>query len=401
MQSGTDDNLPDEIRQRFSASLLARQRRFRRQRPLTAIVPLTRIEGWRAGFQGQAFTKSMIADWLPGFRPLAIRNELPATVGTMALPLRTTVPPLDLHVLTALLADQAQPALTDRRHVPPARMIAQLGQGSSARLNTGRGKALSYATDKVMQRVLPHPPNPVAGDPVVPRSGRSVAPVHQQPPALEKSAVAASSDIATPPSFMALDPALRPDPRLHTFLERVLHFPIPPVNIVTGQTADRVARRFDADAVTFGHNILFREGRYKPQHAQGIALLGHEMTHAALATTLPHLSGRPAAAAAEERLAQQNERTVLRYLTPASQERKQSSIVKPTPVLGQATTHRHAPMAATTPQTASVGRNIGINETGMSAAKSGQPALSEQQMKRRKEDFQYFIQWVQTEGERG
>ena len=71
------------------------------------------------------------------------------------------------------------------------------------------------------------------------------------------------------------------DARLKHFLAGFLNIRIPAVKIYTNQAADRVTRSYGADALTYQEKILFRAGKYKPRETAGIALLGHELTHAA------------------------------------------------------------------------------------------------------------------------
>ena len=71
------------------------------------------------------------------------------------------------------------------------------------------------------------------------------------------------------------------DPYVQGWLSRLLDLRIPAVRIHTGQAADATARRFNADAVSFGPDIMFRAGRFAPDSASGLGLLGHELTHVA------------------------------------------------------------------------------------------------------------------------
>lgn len=89
------------------------------------------------------------------------------------------------------------------------------------------------------------------------------SPVGELPPAIERSS-----------HFML-------DARIKQFLSGLLNIRIPAVKIYTNQTADRVTRSYGADALTYREKILFRAGKYKPRETAGIALLGHELTHAA------------------------------------------------------------------------------------------------------------------------
>ena len=105
------------------------------------------------------------------------------------------------------------------------------------------------------------------------------------------------------------------DPYVQGWLSRLLDLRIPAVRIHTGQAADATARRFNADAVSFGPDIMFRAGRFAPDSATGLGLLGHELTHVAH-TQLDRSAGpRPRRAGREEVAAIENERRVLQHAT--------------------------------------------------------------------------------------
>lgn len=71
------------------------------------------------------------------------------------------------------------------------------------------------------------------------------------------------------------------DSRLKDFLAGILNIRIPTVKIYANQTSDTLAKKFSADALTYEDKILFKAGKYDPRGKRGIALLGHELTHAA------------------------------------------------------------------------------------------------------------------------
>ena len=73
------------------------------------------------------------------------------------------------------------------------------------------------------------------------------------------------------------------EPQVQGYLSRLLDLRIPAVRIHTGQAADAAARRLNADAVSFGRSIMFRAGKFDPDSAAGLGLLGHELTHVAQA----------------------------------------------------------------------------------------------------------------------
>ncbi|MHC1754027.1 MAG: DUF4157 domain-containing protein [Methanosarcina sp.] len=110
-------------------------------------------------------------------------------------------------------------------------------------------------------------------------------------------------------SYFYLDSSLR------NFLARILNIHIPSVKIYANQASDTLAKQFNADALTHGNNIFFKTDRYDPRDKRGIALLGHELTHAvqAKAQNLPE----PAVTGYrhEEQQAMDNEKKVLNYFS--------------------------------------------------------------------------------------
>jgi phage-related protein len=60
------------------------------------------------------------------------------------------------------------------------------------------------------------------------------------------------------------------------------------IRIHTGPVADEATRSLDAEAVTFGHHILFRAGAWRPETPGGFDLLVHEAVH-----TLQHTGPLP------------------------------------------------------------------------------------------------------------
>jgi hypothetical protein len=80
-------------------------------------------------------------------------------------------------------------------------------------------------------------------------------------------------------------------------LERGLGADLEDVRVHTDGAGSALAARFDADAVTVGEDIYFKEGRFRPQTAEGRRLLAHELTHVAQ----QRLDGTPAGSAFVER----------------------------------------------------------------------------------------------------
>lgn len=97
------------------------------------------------------------------------------------------------------------------------------------------------------------------------------------------------------------------DPQLQRHLEQFLRFRLPAIRIDTGVTADRLVRRFGADAVTARDTVYFRSGAFRPDTQEGRALLAHEATHIAWGEGARPTSRR-AAPAGEEQVATANER---------------------------------------------------------------------------------------------
>jgi hypothetical protein len=197
-------------------------------------------------------------------------------------------------------------------------------------------------------------------------------------------------------SFGALHGLARTlDPYIQGWLSRLLDLRIPAVRIHTGQAADTMARRFNADAVSFGPDIMFRAGRFAPDSATGLGLLGHELTHVARARS-DRFAGPPDRTALdrEEIVAIENEKRVLQH---ARGEPAVAAIVAAMP--------REAPSRAVTrapaPRAASVDRGV-APATGDSDVLSASPELSAQQLGVLKEViYRDLMERIRTDFERG
>jgi hypothetical protein len=88
---------------------------------------------------------------------------------------------------------------------------------------------------------------------------------------IKTSASAASRGIAEP--GQPLPGSVR------AVLERGLGTGLPEVRVHTSSRADLLARRLGADAFTYGADIYFRRGRYRPGTRDGLWLLAHEAAH--------------------------------------------------------------------------------------------------------------------------
>jgi hypothetical protein len=110
--------------------------------------------------------------------------------------------------------------------------------------------------------------------------------------------------------------------------------------------ADAVARVHSADAVTFGRDVFFRAGRYRPDERAGLALLAHEATHVRESTRSASTWRRATARgiADEEREAGQVERAV------AASERRVASAPAAPLVVPAAAHPQHVERAAVVPE---------------------------------------------------
>jgi hypothetical protein len=120
------------------------------------------------------------------------------------------------------------------------------------------------------------------------------------------------------PASVVHSPSLPLDPPVRTYLARALDIRIPQVRLYVNQAADQVTRQWQADAVTYGRNILFRTGKYDPATRLGLGLLGHELTHVAQeerANREPSRLPAPNTLVQAERDALQNEQWMLDRLS--------------------------------------------------------------------------------------
>ena len=194
--------------------------------------------------------------------------------------------------------------------------------------------------------------------------------------------------------------------RLKAFLGNLLKIRVPTVRLYDNPAADHIARTYNADAVTFGDKILFRTGTYRPQDPDGLALLGHELTHAAANSQWP-VARQAAVEPAEEQRALQNEATVLHHLStvdpiqpdarwaPAPDARPGVPVPRPA---GPAPVRR-TPGPAVMPKAAESGRDLGFTaHAPLSAPQtSDSQPLSPRQLS---QVYDYLKAKVREEGER-
>jgi hypothetical protein len=185
------------------------------------------------------------------------------------------------------------------------------------------------------------------------------------------------------------------DPHVQGWLSRLLDLRIPAVRIHTGQAADATTRRFNADAVSFGPDIVFRAGRFAPDSASGLGLLGHELTHVAH-TESDRFAGPPDRTALdrEEAVAIANEKRVLQHATGKS---AMTGSIAAMPL----ETSSRAMTRPPTPRAASVDRGA-VPPPGGSDASTPPPELTAQQLGALKEAvYRDLLDRIRTEFERG
>jgi hypothetical protein len=136
---------------------------------------------------------------------------------------------------------------------------------------------------------------------------------------------------------------------------------LPRLRVRSDATADAIARAHNADAVTIGEEIHFRDGRLAPAEPEGFALLAHEAWHVRQNSTAASWDRATAGGrAAEEHQAHAQELAALNGSLPrvASDPRHQTSVPAPAPVSHPDSPPQALTTTAATPMTAATGRTI-------------------------------------------
>jgi Domain of unknown function (DUF4157) len=109
------------------------------------------------------------------------------------------------------------------------------------------------------------------------------------------SVVEAGEVTSTPAVDRVLEQAGRPlDPGVRASMEERLGSDFGAVRVHSGHEAGAAARSVDADAFTVGSDVVFGEGKFAPDVAEGRALIAHELTHVAQqAEGTPRLARQP------------------------------------------------------------------------------------------------------------
>ncbi|KOP26687.1 hypothetical protein AMR41_08670 [Hapalosiphon sp. MRB220] len=103
--------------------------------------------------------------------------------------------------------------------------------------------------------------------------------------------------------------------QLRSFLGNILNLRVPNVKVYSNQAANNYVKKLNADAITYEDKVLLKTGKYNPQKPESIALIGHEITHAANLTPQRQSYRSPHSNAAEEQAALINEKKVLNYFS--------------------------------------------------------------------------------------
>ena len=110
------------------------------------------------------------------------------------------------------------------------------------------------------------------------------APADEAPPLPISSPFAPLAVNSPPPVTRALGHASRssgaslPLP-VRAALERLLNTSFAEVEVHTDESAAAATASVGAAAMTIGHRVFFAPGRFRPEEAEGSALLAHELTH--------------------------------------------------------------------------------------------------------------------------
>lgn len=177
-----------------------------------------------------------------------------------------------------------------------------------------------------------------------------------------------------------------------SLLTRVMEMPLRNVRVHTGAQADDLARHFQADAVAYQGHVAFRAGRYQPHEPAGVALLAHELTHAAWDERRSRGPSSAPAVAGEERAALAAESRALASLAPPSRAAAPRSLA----------------------DGALRGSTKGVEVAGIRAAQVDrvlptavevdrmEPTISEREMRRIKDEvYRDMVRRLRTEHERG
>ena len=185
--------------------------------------------------------------------------------------------------------------------------------------------------------------------------------------------------------------------QLRNFLGNLLNIRIPNVKVYSNQVADNYAKKLNADAITYDDKILLRTGKYNPQKPETVALLGHELSHAANLVPQRANYHYPRSEAAEEKTALSNENKILNYfsLPGASISSLQPSVTSGN-VVNSTQNNQLSQSSPTTIKKAESDRDLSIPET------TNQMGISTMETTNLKEEIKReIIEEIRIDFERG
>lgn len=188
------------------------------------------------------------------------------------------------------------------------------------------------------------------------------------------------------------------DPQLKHFLSSRFQLRLPAVKIHTSPAAETLTRQFQADGLTAGNTILLPPGRYPPQNAADLALLGHELTHVdqfQRSQQHPPWQGDRH----DEAAALRNEQRVLQTLSAAAPIRALHPVASPVPHHFSPETPPQSPIP--TPKTALSARGMDLPPETTVNVNASFPLSALQMQVIKDEVYQDLKQRLQTERERG
>ena len=250
----------------------------------------------------------------PGLWPPRWRLDLPFLASWAWLPWRLTTAPAGLEGAAGMPGGGRPAGRATLKDGPLAgggeAAITEAPAAAAVRRRSSPAPMTSYAAADLSQ----NPVHLAAAD-------ISTARRQDMPLPAASRLTASSADTGRAPSLIRTvaerTPYTAPDERLRQFLSGILRLPLPAVRLHAGPAADAALGALRADAVAYGADILLREGALQGDRRRGLALVAHEMAHAALAEGGPQQGSAPFVGSEpeEERLAQAGERHVLHVLT--------------------------------------------------------------------------------------
>ncbi len=193
------------------------------------------------------------------------------------------------------------------------------------------------------------------------------------------------------------------DSHITNFLSNLLKRRLPKAKIYANSPADRIVKKFGADAIAYQDSILFRAGKFAPKEEAGIALLGHELTHLDQTHISKNMPTRTTShvSEAEEKTALHNERKILHHfsLPEGAADNKKEDLFSPLPNRMSHGTPSNIPKAR--PKTALSSRELSLP---ISSNNKTNPSLklSDQQLSVIKDEiYRDLMERIRIEFERG